>query len=240
MIQGVREFLRKSLSPEIKLWLLKWLKEVTFGGLRRKVLVSHHWHRSRLFNVGPEDISKQRVSVVVDLGANVGDFTKVAAGFADEVHAFEPEPSVFEILKADTAHLDNVHVYNAAVSAEDGRARLYRGSDFKADRTSASFGSSLVEGHASLEGGDFVETEQVGIETLLKRIGRPVDILKVDIEGAEVPLLERLFQSPTIENVRQLYVETHEHVLPELAERTEALRKRARNIDSLTASFDWH
>ena len=82
-------------------------------------------------------------------------------------------------------------------------------------------------------------TTQVGIETLLKQIGRPVDILKVDIEGAEVPLLEKLFQSSMVKDVRELYVETHEHVLPELAERTEALRKRARKIPGLTSSFDW-
>ena len=121
---AIRGLLRKYLSVKTKLRLLGVLKEVTFGGLRRRILVSHHWHRSRHVKVGPDDISKRHVAVVVDLGANVGEFAKVAAGFADEVHAFEPEPAVFETLKKDTAHLHNVHVHNAAVADEDGECRL--------------------------------------------------------------------------------------------------------------------
>lgn len=215
------------------------LKDYTFGELRRNVLVSYYWHRSKRIKIGPDDISKRLVTVVVDLGANIGEFTKVAAGFADEVHAFEPEQTIFKVLKDNTAHLDNVHVHNAAVAGEDGECRLYRSPDFSVNQTSASLGSSIFAEHDGVEGGDYVVTPQVGIETLLKQVGRPVDILKVDIEGAEVPLLEKLFLSPLVKDVRELYVETHEHVLPELAERTEALRKRARKIKGLTASFDW-
>jgi FkbM family methyltransferase len=228
------------LSTEQKLQFLGLLKEVTFGELRRKALLRYYRLHRKQNRIGPEAFVSRSVAVIVDLGANVGEFTKVAAGIADEVHAYEPDPVTFEILKMNMAHLSNVHVHQAAVGTENGECRLFRRPDFEVNHAVASEGSSVFASHKGVTENDFVVTPQVSIETLLKQIGRPVDIMKVDIEGAEVPVLERLFASPLVSNVRELYVETHEFALPELAERTETLRKRARKIKGLTASFDWH
>ena len=80
---------------------------------------------------------------------------------------------------------------------------------------------------------------QVGILTLLEKIGKPVHLMKVDIEGAEVPMLETLLSSPLAQNISIMLIETHEHI-PELVDRTHALRKRVKALSSPQIDMNWH
>ena len=56
---------------------------------------------------------------------------------------------------------------------------------------------------------------------------------KMDIEGAEVEVLERLLGSTDTRLLGEVFVETHEKYQPELRERTQALRDRVEK-DKLT------
>ena len=56
-----------------------------------------------------------------------------------------------------------------------------------------------------------------------------IGILKVDIEGAEVPLLEALFdRSDLMGRISHIFAETHEWLIPDHKPRVKALRARAR------------
>jgi len=66
-----------------------------------------------------------------------------------------------------------------------------------------------------------------------------VRLLKIDIEGAEVPLLEALLDHPALEKVDMIFCETHENRLPALAARTEALRKRVAGLARPKINLDW-
>jgi FkbM family methyltransferase len=118
-------------------------------------------------------------SVVYDLGANAGFFTLLAArlvGPAGRVYAFEPLPANLELLRR---HLElnrcaNVTVVAAAVSDRDGRAR---------------FGGAGSTARLEEEGA--VEVATARIDTLIAR-GElaPADLVKLDVEGAELAALE--------------------------------------------------
>jgi FkbM family methyltransferase len=118
--------------------------------------------------------------VVYDLGANVGFFTLLASrlvGATGTVYAFEPLPANLEILRRHLAlnRCANVTVLPAAVSDRDGRAR------FEGSGSTARLG----------EGGDAIEVETARIDTLLARGDlTPADLVKLDIEGAELAALE--------------------------------------------------
>ena len=59
---------------------------------------------------------------------------------------------------------------------------------------------------------------------------------KLDMEGAEVPILESLLYGGLIDRADRVLAETHERIIPELAERTIALRRRVAHDGACDAS----
>jgi len=72
------------------------------------------------------------------------------------------------------------------------------------------------------------------------RLDTDIGVLKIDIEGSEVALLERLLNDPVCDRIDHIFVETHERSLPELAARTDALRQAARFRTHPRIEMDWH
>ena len=72
---------------------------------------------------------------------------------------------------------------------------------------------SLVATHDYVTGGDAVTVKTVTLKKLLEATGRDrCDVLKIDIEGAEYDVLDRLCDSGEIRQVRQLLIEFHHGV----------------------------
>src|SRR5262249_44198555 len=121
----------------------------------------------------------------VDVGANIGYYTLVAArivGAAGAVYAFEPNAPIRERLERHIAlnGLSNVVVSAEAVSAETGEIGFY-----------ASVNPEN-QGSSSLLPGEGLGAEQivpaVALDDLVARHRRRFDLLKMDVEGAELQL----------------------------------------------------
>jgi FkbM family methyltransferase len=180
-------------------------------------------------------------SVVVDLGANKGSFTRQVLHRAGEIHSVEPDPLVFRTLEQSFASEPRVKLYNAAIGAEDGEISFYRQVEFdERDPTRYSVSSSVFPAHRGVDGAHPIRVPQIGIVGFLRKIGKHVDLMKIDIEGAEVPVLETLFDTALLKSISVILVETHEHSLPELVDRTDALRQRARRFDRPKVDMNWH
>ena len=82
----------------------------------------------------------------IDLGANVGNYTRKMALKAKRVIAFEPDPWACEELRANLADLDNVKIENAAAGACEKKVLLYRHARFESDPASYSEASSVIAG----------------------------------------------------------------------------------------------
>ena len=129
----------------------------------------------------------------VDVGANIGYFSVLAAkrvGALGRVSSFEPVPAVRAMLLeslAESRVTDLVHVLPNVVSDAPGRVQLKVQSLAEGSRNSG--GSHLLPAQpsGSTRAGDTLEVEAVRLDDLaLER----VDLLKVDVEGAE-PLVFR-------------------------------------------------
>ena len=145
---------------------------------------------------------------IIDAGANVGMATVYFANRYPEARivAVEPETSNFCLLQKNVAPYPNVTPIQAALWSENTLLSLidpglgkwgYRTSRIDAamnDRTSQKVAAFTVEQIMS----DY-EFDSV-------------DILKIDIEGAEKEVFEN--SSPWINRVRLLIVELHEHLKP--------------------------
>ena len=123
---------------------------------------------------------------VMDIGANVGQFTLVAAGRVGpngRVHAFEPTPELAThiLSNLELNGLENVTVNEIAVSEVAGRAMLHFAEPGDPGENSI---VNLVPGSQALE----VSTITLDGYVASRGIGR-VDVIKMDIEGAEMPAL---------------------------------------------------
>ena len=139
--------------------------------------------------------------VFIDVGANVGYFSVVAAsvvGAEGAVFAFEPDPDNCRLLRAN-AELngldDRVIVVEAALSDASGPGELFLSADNLGDH----------QVYAGNESRSSVPIDLLqGSEYLAARLQR-MDLLKVDTQGAEfqvmtglMPLLQSLAQPPRI------------------------------------------
>jgi FkbM family methyltransferase len=116
----------------------------------------------------------------VDVGANVGYFTLLAASVGTRVIAYEPTPAVVTRLRENIElnAFDAVTVVNAAVTDRQGTIGFHESPDDP--EANSIFG----------KGGDLIEVSAVTLdEDLAGRGIQKVDLLKVDVEGAELSVL---------------------------------------------------
>ncbi len=131
--------------------------------------------------------------VVIDAGANMGDITARMAERGAVVHAFEPDPFACEALERRFAGVANVHLHRKAVAATSGTLRLYRSPDFDADPVLLSQSSSIYATKKNVSVDHAIDIETVDIAAFVRGLAAPVRIFKLDVEGAEVEVLEAIF-----------------------------------------------
>lgn len=128
-------------------------------------------------------------ATVLDIGANIGNHALAFATRAHTVHAFEPIPYLYEVLRGNVARngLAHVHAHNVALSDHGGSATInmvnagnYGASSF--DRRTE--GTTPVD--VTLTTGDAFIAEH-GIAR--------VDFVKIDVEAHEVFVLRGLMQT---------------------------------------------
>ncbi len=136
--------------------------------------------------------------VVVDLGANHGEFTRfMTQRFGARCIAVEPNPLLF----GDLGDAGPVEIIAAAIGSSDGISTLHVSS--AKDDT-----SSLIGRFPGDRVSETVRT--VSLEHLLDTLDlKRIDLLKVDIEGIEVEALKAL-RPNQLERIRQCTVEFHD------------------------------
>lgn len=139
------------------------------------------------------------VHVVCDVGANCGATTVHFAHHypAATVHAFEPGYEQRLILERNASRYANVQVQPIGLHAEDMEAQLYAGDG-------SSITSSLTPGECTIDQSETVETRSA-LGWAQEHEIEGIDILKVDVEGCEVEVLQSL--EPLLPTVKALYVE---------------------------------
>lgn len=130
----------------------------------------------------------------LDIGANIGSYSILAAATGSSVTSIEPIPSTFSHLRANVAlngFGENIRCHNIGLSDIDAVLRF-----------TASMGTvNHVLGDS--ESGPWVEVPVRRLDTLLKGHKIPV-LIKLDVEGHEFPVLrgaERTFSDPRLLSV---------------------------------------
>ncbi len=162
--------------------------------------------------------------VVLDVGANMGYYSLLAAARTNvaKVVCFEPNPMVTPILRynvqANSALAGKVTIVEAAAGDADGMVPFHR------NRAEHNFGLGSLRPRT--DDGVTVDVPMVRLDRHLPSMSlQSVDLVKIDVEGAELAVLTGLlgFGRPT------LVIEVHPHILPsfgaKFADILEALRQ---------------
>ncbi|NIZ14922.1 FkbM family methyltransferase [Phaeobacter sp. HF9A] len=181
--------------------------------------------------------------LAVDCGANVGKITLMLAESGANVVAFEPDPWSFAQLEAATAHLDNVTRINAGVGVEDGSLTLYRSASFADDPLKQSINSSLMPDARSIDAeGEGIPVKVINFPAWLQQQldqGEHIALVKMDIEGAELEIMETVLDQKLPERTGPFLVETHPGLFPKKRDRFRALAERARDYPANRVNLDW-
>jgi FkbM family methyltransferase len=142
------------------------------------------------------DVPLDGNSLVIDAGFYRGSFaTRASARGCGRVLAFEPAPEFCEAARELVDRLGNVELECAGLSGFNGTAELVYDND----------GSSTQRG---IEGRR-VEIRLRRASEVVSQAGQDIDLLKLNIEGDEYPVLEDLIETGTIARVRTMMVQFH-------------------------------
>lgn len=136
---------------------------------------------------------------VLDIGANIGAFTKLAAEQGCEVFAYEPDPENFLVLTENVIGAGKVSAYRSAITIDGRPVTLYVNKG-----TNKGLHSTVPT-----KGRDKVDVDSVSIHNAL--LWAEPSKVKIDCEGAEYEFLHVVSASRTIKRVAVEYNLSRKH-----------------------------
>lgn len=174
--------------------------------------------------------------VILDAGANIGlssiDFANRYP--SARILALEPEPDNYALLVRNTRHYPSITAVHAALWNHDGEISV-SSPDLK-NETSGNWAFVTHEHHQK-----GVRVRAVSMASLLEEFGvRTVDLVKMDIEGAEI----EVFQAANwVHRIRALAIELHDRYRTGCAAAVDAAMRdfvRKESPDSQSYDVIWY
>ena len=161
-------------------------------------------------------------SLILDLGANRGDFSEWALDQGATVIAFEPDKDAYLQLIKRLNKFENFFPLNSAVSNKTGLSKFYFHKNKKIDPIGFSISSSLLEEKANIDNSFFNFVLCINLEVLIKEL--PIKLIKIDIEGAEALIWTAIKQNH--QNIEYLLLEIHKTINKDLISEIELFIKQ--------------
>ncbi len=142
------------------------------------------------------DVRVQDADVVVDIGANVGEFSLAVSDKASKLLAVEPDEAAFRCLELNLANRKNVRLIQAVIGDLDGEKSLFVSSDFS--------DSSLIE--PTEKWSRQVKVESLTLSALISLYSlEKIDFLKLEAEGFEPEILQSA--GDALKHVRKIAID---------------------------------
>lgn len=190
--------------------------------------------------------------LAIDCGANVGEFTLPMAKTGADVIAYEPDEQIFDLLKDALKGHPNATLHQAAVSTTSGTTRLIRSPYFDVNPKRESLKSTILpealtrDREGDLRGMDFENTLEVELVDLIALLQQEtsarghIALLKIDIEGAELNILERMEALDLFIDIAFTVVEMHGFRFPQTRDRiANIIGKISARYPANRVNFDW-
>lgn len=135
-------------------------------------------------------------SIIMDLGGYTGVWAQqMIEKYNPNVYILEPVFSFYDGMSSKFANNSKVRILNVGAGIEDKDGVIYMGGD----------GSS-----SNLINGNGVNVKFNTIETILNNFGLEyVDLIQINIEGDEYPLLENMISTGSINKFKNIQIQFH-------------------------------
>lgn len=154
------------------------------------------------------DVDLPDGAVVLDVGAYIGEWSERILQRADAgerrdvvIHAFEPESHAFARLRRGVGQDPRVHVHEFGLAGRDRAEQLAIGGPGSSVFVDSATEGFMGELHIALR-----DVHEVLAELAVDRI----DLVKINIEGGEFELLDRLHATGWLARTGPLIVQFHE------------------------------
>lgn len=160
----------------------------------------HNWIYNDGDNTHALDYDLTEDSVVMDLGGFKGVWVEMLLAkhkITPNIYIIEPIPEFYNTLKSKFQQNDKIKLLNMGVSVdgEDGDRTIY----INGDKTSTNFKS-----------GNGITSKFNSLKTILTDNNiDTVDLIQINIEGDEYPLLEYLVTTDTIHKLKNIQIQYH-------------------------------
>lgn len=170
----------------------------------------------------PEHLKIRKGDIVVDIGANIGAFSLMAAHFgASKVFSYEPEINTFKMMKKNIEinHLRNIYIRNLALSDKNTKRKLFLRDE---DGKNSLFKNSYEKGSKNFKIVKSINLENIFTNEKITKI----DFLKIDCEGAE-GLIIKSTPSYIWKQIDKISMEYHDMFSPMSHEEIISLLKKS-------------
>ena len=187
--------------------------------------------------------SAPKNALVIDGGANLGLFSDLMLGLGARVIAFEPNPILCKYLRCkyklnEKDQTDSLALISKAIACEEKSCifSMTTSGDF----ISASQGGSLdvVPNGERLDFDVDLINFADYLKSLVDRGERPY-LIKLDIEGTEFEVLDKLIEEDLCSHFDYLVCETHERFFMDGNERLRNLKQKLRDRNIRNVFLDW-
>jgi FkbM family methyltransferase len=165
-------------------------------------------------------------ATIVDLGSHLGEFSsEISKMFGCNCYAVEAFPELYT--KIQTNGL--IKKYNYAICKHNDSIIFSVSNNLEAShiiqKKDESKNSIIVQG---ITFKDFINKYHI----------TNIDLLKIDIEGAEIDLFDSI-NDETLTNIKQLTIEFHDFVFP-VKKEVKSIIKRLKKLGFYCIKFSWH
>jgi len=200
--------------PQTKLsnFTISYLNSEEFHHVKREVWTEHCYY-TELENPAP---------TIIDVGAHIGLTTLYFAKHfpTAKIISLEPNPITFKILEENVWQNrleERVTCLQKAVSVQLGKQQFWTNPKTTDWQLNAGLNSTTWTNQP------LPNSVQVETITLSSLLHQPIDLLKIDVEGNELQLIQEAQEQ--LLNVRQIFIEFHPRDGNQLTELLELLQK---------------
>ncbi len=170
-----------------------------------------HYYRRALFEFMGATLMEPHIlhtanlsadSVVVDVGAFTGDWAQhIVRRYDPTIYAFEPNPKSFEKLADKAQRNPKLEPQLYGLGNEDATVEF----------TLKGLGSSMCDERSEHSDLPRMTVEIAAVDRIWNELNLgQVDLMKINIEGAEFPLLTKMIEKNLLQNVNCFLIQFHE------------------------------